>query len=275
MVFIWIVSAIVMISVLTEFIRRSNFYVSLLVFLAVPAGLTLYWSLAGIETTAFMYAKIYSVSFGSLVISALRFLDLAKFRWARFIAYLVLFINILEAILTEYHDGGRLNVIAGGLLLLTMAHPRFIRVDPSDTGKNLQYELGMGWVLSYVLWNFVFVYGTNPPGEPTGEWAAFALVHLSVPLLLMRGRSEMFIQVRAYSLTLLMFLAVSAPYEPFLFRVPDWHNPLVSLILRAASLALAVYLVLRSILRLKNGKAPENILQSFIRAIQLRFQSSQ
>lgn len=91
------------------------------------------------------------------------------------------------------------------------------------------------------------MYGTNPPGEPTGEWAAFALIHLIVPLVLIRGDAELYIQARAYSLTLLMMLAVTLPYPPFLFFVGDWHNPLVAQILRFASLALASVVLIRSI----------------------------
>ncbi len=270
-VLFWMAALFAATAVLTELVRRGGFAVSLLVFLALPLGLALSWPALGLNPTGFEYVKVFSVAFGALFISGLRWMGWVEIRALRIVAFLILFINILEAMVTETFSDTYINVIAGGLLLLTQALPHRMRVAPDDADRHLRYDLGLDWVLAYSLWNFTFVYGTNPPGEPTGEWAAFALVHLAVPLVLMRGDANLYIQNRAYSLALLMMLAVTLPREPFLYFVGDWHHPLVAEILRWTSLGLATVVVLRSLLsrsgRASSDRGPRGILTTVVKRL--------
>ena len=118
--------------------------------------------------------------------------------------------------MTETFSDTYINVIAGGLLLLTQALPHRMRVAPDDADRHLRYDLGLDWVLAYSLWNFTFVYGTNPPGEPTGGMGGPSRWYIwPCRWSLMRGDANLYIQNRAYSLALLMMLAVTLPREPF------------------------------------------------------------
>ncbi|MEQ9363185.1 MAG: DUF5692 family protein [Leptospirales bacterium] len=247
MVFGWILVLAAVTALLAEIVRRGGFALSVLVFFALPVGLVFLWPRLGLEPTGFEYVKVFSVSLGALFISGLRWLGWVRRPGLRLLAFLILFVNVLEAMVTETFSDTYINFAAGGLLLLSQALPHRMRMTDGDEQKNLRYDLGMDWVLAYTLWNFTFVYGTNPPGEPTGEWAAFALVHLTVPLILMRGNAELYIQNRAYSLALLMMLAVTLPREPFLYFVGDWHHPLAAQALRIASLTFAGIVCLRSL----------------------------
>ncbi|MCB1320435.1 MAG: hypothetical protein KDK34_09290, partial [Leptospiraceae bacterium] len=99
------------------------------------------------------------------------------------------------------------------------------------------------WVLAYTVWNFVFVYGTNPPDRPTGEWSGVALMHLGAPLILMSARSALYIQMRGYALFLTIALMAIAPFEPIIFRTPEWYHPIVAQILAWLSFMLAILLL--------------------------------
>ena len=252
-VFVWIPLTLGLCLLATELIRRSPFWVSLLVFAVLPVALAAAWPSLGLGPTGFEYVKVFSVAFGSLFISALRFLPgwigRSGLRW---VAFFILFVNILEAMVTETFSSTYINAAAGGLLLLSQALPRLMQVDEAGPHRDLRYDLGWDWVIGYTLWNFTFVYGTNPPGEPTGEWAAFALIHLSVPLFLMAGNAEKYIQYRAYSLTLMMMVGVTFPYEPYLYLVGEWHNATVAQTLRIVSFAWAAFVLVRSFRNFQN-----------------------
>lgn len=266
MVFLWMAVLALTTAILTELIRRGGFAVSGIVFLILPVGLIFLWPQLGLEPTGFEYVKVFSVAFGALFISGLRYLGWIQRPALRLLAFLILFINIAEAMMTETFSDTYINVAAGGLLLLSQALPQRLRVLTDDPQRNLRYDLGLDWVLAYTLWNFTFVYGTNPPGEPTGEWAAFALIHLLVPLVLIRGDAELYIQSRAYSLALLMMLAVTLPHEPFLFFVGDWHHPIVAQVLRWSSLTLALIVLVRSVRRVGDVH-PRNIAVAIVRLV--------
>ena len=249
MIWLWIIGVIAIIAALTEALRRGGWWLSVAVFGVLPLILAGLWPRLGLEPTAFEYIKVFSVSWGALYISALRFRGLVRLSWARTVAFLILFVNILEAMVTETFSHTYINPVAGGFLLLSQALPRLMRVEENDPQQDLRYDLGLDWVLAYTLWNFTFIYGTGPAGEPPGEWSAFALTHLIVPLLLMRGDAGRYIQFRAYALSLLMMLAVTLPEPPYLMFTPEWHHPAIAAALRFTSLALAAFVLLRSLRR--------------------------
>ncbi len=196
-VFIWLTAFIAATGVFALLVDRSRWWGHLAAYLLLPTAILAWTVLNTAASSAFVYLKFPSVCLGALLIGALRHKGLADFHGWRTVGYLVLVINIAEAVGFEIYDvlastpehdfGGNLfNATAGIILILTQAYPRFIRVDRSRPDHNLHYDVGLPWVLTYVVWNFTFVYGTIPPDQLPGLWGGLSLVHLITPLLLMR-----------------------------------------------------------------------------------------
>ena len=266
-VFLWIVLAIIIVSLITHQISRSPLIVALIFFLVFPIGLSIYWTVAGIDAYLFQYAKVYSVSLGALLVTALRYKNWINFSWLRLLGYLLLIINILEAMLTEAAGGGIINVIAGSLLILCQAFPNQIFIDPEDKSRHLRYALGTGWIIAYTIWDFTFVYGLTAPNGFTGESAAFAICHLAVPLLLMGQSGNLYMQARVYSLSLFMMVRISWPYEPFVFLVPDWYHPAVHLFFQWVSLIVATGIVLRNLFLSRSLAVSNNVMHALAKKL--------
>ena len=261
MLWVWIVGATAILGGATLAVERATLSICVLVFAVLPLLLTAHWHVAGLEPTLFEYAKVYSTCLGSLYTSAFRFTAFRDWQSARPIGFCILFINMVEAIVTELHSHLSLNVAAGVLLLLTQALPRLIT---RHSDQSLKYDLGLVWVMSYTFWNFAFIYGTGPPGEPVGQWAAFGIVHLLTPLLIMRGDAARYLQARAYSLALLMMVGVTFDREPFVYLVPGWYVSWLAQLVGAVALALALVEVGATVRARGRGKAARNLLGHLI-----------
>ena len=232
-ILIWLLISIALVFVATLLLsslqRISNVAAIVLIALAVSAYLiqTEFRTTEGV----FVYLKFLTLAFSALVVAVFRFSKEPP-RWTRMVLFLILMLNILEAVGFELLDimiggpqrscGGSVpNALAGLLLVACQAGPSAIR---RSVRSHVEYDLGMLWIGLYVIWNFVFVYGTNPPGQPTGEWAGLAVVHLSIPVLLMGKRGLGFAEMRLYSLYLVMGSLLLVPFAPFIQATPEWHN---------------------------------------------------
>lgn len=224
----------------------------------LPKALTLAFFLAAIplavalrssgkdEASFFSLAKMAAVGLGAAYVQAARITRWTDRPLGRVVGFAILAANIIEAVIAEAAQGGYLNASAGLLLLLTQASPRHVGVAERGGRTELRYALGDLWLAAYVVWNFAFVYGRESHGAHAG-YAAMAVVHLGVPLLAMRGQSEMFIQHRAFALTAMMILRLTAPRPPFLALSTHWYHPLVATALGAVSFALAALVAGRSL----------------------------
>ncbi|OSM01408.1 DUF5692 family protein [Magnetofaba australis] len=278
MLIAWIaICAAILVGVAIFLNRLQGWWGHVAVFIGIPALLLAYWMQPGSNVAAgtFGYLKFVSVCIGGALISGLRFRNWADKHGWRLVAYLVLFINILEAVGFEILDvmistpeqsfgGSLLNAGAGALLLLTQAYPRFITVNRDDARNPLEYDLGVGWVLAYVVWNFTFVYGTIPPETQPGQWAAFAIVHLLPPLLLMGGNGARFIQARTYTLPFAMALYITNPGAPWLPVAENWHSPQIALALGAVALLMTVATAVMMWRGRPAGEAPRTLLESLL-----------
>lgn len=264
---IWIFVSVGLITFLIRAIIRSPMYVSVLVFFGIPALLILYWNLTDFKAPFFAYVKLFSVAIGSLLISSIRYKPWQNISWLKSLVYIALAINILEAVIDEISRGGLINAIVGAILIFTLAFPRYIEVDPTDSKNNFRYDLGLSWILTYVVWNFVFIYGISSEGNDS-PYAAFAVCHLIVPLLLMGKSGLFFLQARAYSLGLFMMIFMSVPFEPFYYTSPNWYNPTVLFSLRMLSLGLGLWTSFNIIKKAYSLPRPQNLLQSIILSIQ-------
>lgn len=250
-VLIWLVASIAVLSALTYALMYAPARAQWAAFGALLLGVTGVAVFAPELMPAGMFGllKFYSVSAAAMLVIAIRYHGWDQKGWACWMAVAVLFVNILEAVGFEAYDwyaggpnhamGGNLpNAIAGGLLLVTLVSGRAITIQGEK--RDMHYPISHAWLWVYVLWNFLFVYGTNPPEQPTGEWAAFALLHLLTPILVTRARPELFMQARSYSLALAMAAMSVYPKAPLIYTTPEWHARPVAEVLAWISLVAAV-----------------------------------
>jgi len=155
-----------------ELFRRTGKWAAWGVFLVLPMALTPYWfrlSQAGLypEAGIFPWVKLYSLQIAACWLTALRFTSLGQLRWALGMLFLMLPINMLEAMTRDLFGGHLahyLLVLSGGLLILSIPHPfRAIQLDTVGRYREVRY-VGMTrtWIAGYSLWNAAFVYLNFP-----------------------------------------------------------------------------------------------------------------
>lgn len=257
---IWIFIFTGLITLLTQAVIRSPLWVSFLVYLGGSALLVGYWNFVTIEASWFAYVKLFSVVVGALYVTILRYKSWGSISWLKLTGYLLIIINMLEAMVHDVFTGTPINAVVGGVLLLTLAFPYQIFVDPKDPKRNFRYNLGIAWVLAYTAWDFVFIYGVSKFGEGS-PFAAFAICHLVTPLLLMGKTGDLYMQARAHSLSLYMFVRMSIPYEPFFFETPNWYNPTFQVFMQVIAIGLTLWTVYLAIQKIRTTENAQNIVQ--------------
>lgn len=273
---LWIVALTAVIALVSALLSRLPSGLHAAAILLIGAAVTVFLFATNFATAAgsFLYIKFLTLVVSAMILAGLRFWNWTRYAWALVLGYLILWLNIVEAVGFEILDvvvggpermngGSLLNAAAGIVLLLTQARPRLISTREGDPSQNLYYDLGPLWVLAYTVWNFTFVYGTNPPDHPTGEWTGVAFVHLGAPLLLVlfARDSRLYIQMRTYALYLSIAVLLTAPHPPFIHRTPDWHSFAVADFLGGVSLALGVLLMLHNMRAGRKSDAPANLVQ--------------
>lgn len=136
-----------------------------------------------------------------------------KQKWPLWILFLILNLNIIEAMLQDISGGNYFNAVCGLILCLTIPLPtRHWRVGKND-GKNtfaeILADLPLAWCLLYVTWNAAFVYGEN------AGYFASSLCILILPeiWILFKKRVDLWLMARVY--TLAVHLLIRACYDIF------------------------------------------------------------
>ena len=273
---LWILIAIAVVSLVSLLLSRLSGLTNLLAIVLLVLVVTFYLVFTEFRTTqgAFVFLKFLTLAFSALVVAAFRF-SREPPGWTRVVLYLILLFNILEAVGFEAFDisiggtqrssGGSVpNVLAGLALLFCQAGPAAIQ---RNSRSHVHYDLGVLWIVLYVLWNFTFVYGTNPPDRPTGEYSGVAVIHLVVPLLLMGRRGLLFAEMRLYSLFLVMAILLVVPFAPFVRATPEWYARTIADGLGWLNLVLALVLIVRQAYTHghvgQNASALQVVLRSF------------
>lgn len=123
--------------------------------------LSVVW-LIGSSLTWFGWAKAYSLVLGIAWIVLCRLTDIGQRRAAKIISYLILAINIFEAVAVDVVKGqfvNYLNAFAGVLLVFTLRDIDSITVDRAGKNKDFLWDkMSLGWILGYTIWNYAFVY---------------------------------------------------------------------------------------------------------------------
>jgi hypothetical protein len=244
---------------LSELVRRGGLKASWLAFgLGTPVFLA-YWWLTDAEVTGFLWVKAISVGGGALLIGVAAGTALLARRWAAALIVAVLVINVLEAVAIQVVDGFPLTALAGVLLVLTTPGASSVaRVTEGGRGR-LAFDVGLDWVVAYTLWNFAFVYGSAAPGQPLGIWGPLGIVHLGVPLLLMRGDAARWLEARAIVLALTIFWSLTFPDPPWTPMSEAWYVKSIADAIEWGAVVTAVAVVARRLI--KPGGTPPTLLR--------------
>eukprot|EP01084_Bolivina_argentea_P184671 318494_1 len=193
-----------------------------------------------IKTTLeiFMVIKLFSVIFGIWLVQFIRH-QLDKFSQTFcsvliWFVYFVLFINVSEAMITEFiiitwkYRQKRFifpgNAIHGFILLLTQANP--LNITSNNEYKCMQYKLGSMYLFNYTLWNIIFCFSyfieEHECFQLSLDYILSAICdmswHLGVPLIMLLWTNNAeWLQYRAYSLFWLVWFY---QYSPIQYYIP-------------------------------------------------------
>lgn len=117
--------------------------------------------LIGVEDW-FAWLKVLSIAVGIILLSLFRTTRLGSLKLVRYFTYVLLVVNILEAVVKDITTGtiaNYVNVLAGILLIVTLDRLDTIRINTASKQKDLRWSsMTMSWIIGYTLWNWVFVY---------------------------------------------------------------------------------------------------------------------
>lgn len=167
-----------------------------------------------------------------------------KKKWPLWILYLILNLNIIEAVKQDIELGNFYNAIAGIILCITIPLPtKHWRIGNHD-GKNsfaeLIADLPLAWCLLYVTWNAAFVYSENT------MFFASSVCILIAPEIWMfaKKRTDLWLMGRIY--TLAIHILIRSCYDIFTPVMDSslWYNAGVANYWGLANLVLHVgYLI--------------------------------
>ncbi len=180
-------------------------------FVIAPIVLTPYW-IASSAYDLFSWLKLYSVLIFLWVTLTLRFsIFTKKYENAiKFSLYLLLQINILEAMLLDASKQHFANVLLGIVLMASLPSWRSITLK-SHTFLAIHWPLPLHWIIAYTLWNWFFIHFQFP------MLAGIHLVLLAGPLIAAFYNQQMWIYYRSHSLGVHLVLIFTFPYQQFYF----------------------------------------------------------
>jgi hypothetical protein len=208
-----------------EVLRRANRWVMWSIFLGLPLILTRYWISSNVDVGLFPWVKLYSVIVFILWLTTLRFTSLGRHRWALAILFLMLPLNIMEAVVKDLygaHFAHALVAITGILLVVSLPHPaRAIQIDQSSPSRDLVYEgMSRTWIIAYSVWNWTFVYLNFP------SIAAHQVAVLMAAFVVGMVDPRRWLQARAF--TLVPDLLMLATFPRFFISLTEssyWATP--------------------------------------------------
>ena len=136
-----------------------------------------------------------------------------KKKWPMWVLYLILWLNIGEAVLQDISGGNYFNALSGLILCITIPLPTKHWYMGKNDGKNtfaeILADLPLAWCLLYVTWNAAFVYGENI------SYFASSVCILIIPEIWMffKKRVDLWLMARVY--TLAVHLLIRACYDIF------------------------------------------------------------
>ncbi len=241
--------------ILQEGVRRLRLDSLWLAFGLAPILLTPYWLHENCFDT-FVWLKIYSVLFCICWAGWLRFTASGQNKWCRRSVTWLLAANILEATVVDLAGNAManwLNGLAGLLLLVSIPYREdLVRIDQSNTLRDLQFDLGLPWIIGYTLWNWTFVYINYPAfsGHHTAILAAALIAGAINP--------RIWLQARAATLgSNLVLFATSYSGTLELHDASQWQNMFVGNAIAACALLWISGILVISQVRLRSPRPLE------------------
>ncbi|WP_250886628.1 hypothetical protein [Bacillus sp. SM2101] len=221
------------------------------------------WILGGVEGW-FRWAKILSVILPTIIVGFSRiavyenkkgkiwdFLKSEQFLW---FFYAILFLNIMEATIKDATMGNYFNAATGFLLCVTIPFaPKFWKITTEKHGDLIAYTTA-SWNFLYTTWNACFVYAESPV-----YFASSLTILLAAELYpLMKGRPELYITARVYTLAAHLLLRASFDIFPMTMDSSSWYNPEVLKTWGMINFILIVPYVFWHMWQLQTGKAEKS-----------------
>jgi len=233
----------VLLVIAQELLRSSPPWLFWILFLVVPLLSIPRYIANPFEVGWFPWIKLVTVLVCLNWFAAIRTERLAYLPWVGWSVYLLLSINIVEAILRDEQAGTWANIlsgIAGVLVILTLRiseHP----VEVSGPRRELLFSpTTRWWILEYTLWNWAFVYLNFP--EISGHQLA-VLLAAAIPAM---WRPARWLQARAITLGIsAMSLATFPELVVPAMDTATWSTPTRRMIVAIVSVSLAISYTIR------------------------------
>lgn len=227
-------------------LQRSKVAV-IAILIVLPLALTCFWwpwSTQGTNSAGwFPIVKQYSALLGSLSLVALQYFPrLTRLKWYLTIPALILFVNIMEAVIRDFQCyfihgvdpsqglwtwGGPWNLmngIAGILNALMISGWVGIFVSKGKEKAIVWLDLTIPWIIAYDIWNFAYVY--NCLADRAWYSGLVLLASCTIPAFMRIGKGA-WLQYRAYTLTLWSGVVLTFPHfmHDSMFAHRASHSP--------------------------------------------------
>ena len=174
------------------------------------------------ETNIFNWLKIYTIGITACLIFMA---SIVSDYWKKkifLVLYLVVAANIAELVAVEFiNTGDMINPIAGLLLIISLPLTSAFHLD--DRSSYLLYDIDWLYILAYSIWNLIGIYNLT-----SGSTTVYSLIHLGIPILMMAGRTGLYLQYRVVVLFLFMIYWMYAHIFPLKIEAPYIYNAGVS-----------------------------------------------
>jgi uncharacterized membrane protein len=263
--------------ILLNELARLNKWVSLFLFLVLPAVLTVtvwrYTAVPGSSVgTWFHWAKVYSALAGCLGFLAIRNIKgWSTNKYALMFPPMILAVNILEAVVREFQsfaangfvDGMRIlvgpwnimNGVAGLINIITITGWMGIFIGKDAKKDMLWPDMLWFWVIAYDIWNFAYVYNCVP--DHSFYAGAALLISCTIPAFFIKKGA--WLQHRAQTLGFWMMFVMTFPsfVDTSMFAVKSSHSVTALWIIGGLSLGINVAVLVYEIYKIvKTGRNP-------------------
>jgi hypothetical protein len=223
-----IVAMLTALVALAEVLRRVR-AVAWFVFLILPPALLPLWIRSGDQGPVF-WGKIILVLWGVVWLLACRDTRLGGKMWSLRVGTVIMALNIAELMARDLYGGtaaGWLNAGAGAVLIVSMPGATRIRIDPR---RDFLWDIPYGWIVSYTLWNWTFVYLNFSAGS--GRTIAL----LGAPLVIGLWDRQRWLQARAFTLGASLLLTFTWHPLSTIGSTPAWYTPWFGVLVAGSAL---------------------------------------
>lgn len=229
---------------LTYSMFRHSRLLTLTVFILVPLIFLPIW-IIGYHFNWFFWAKMFSVTFFIGLLFFCGNTQLRQKQWIYSLIWAVFAFNIAEAILYDLlanHSMQYINAITGLVLIITLPGPSQMKIDMTSPQHDFSWNMSYHWIITYTLWNWVFVYGNWP-----SIGSLYHIAVLAASLFIALFDRTRWAQARAF--TLGTYFIIWFFFKPFFDQIPEgssWYNPNIYLGIAFVVLCVALSLFVKS-----------------------------